>query len=217
MMRTALVGATALVGVLSLLGSATPAMAQPAGSFTVTQPDGADGFIPTSSPIVNLASDNEVGFVPFGLTGVSDVSDAIEFTAGPGVWVPDAAYASAFGSGLWTEQVVGTNDVWFLPASITGCGSENEPSCEPVAKWDFAPGSGWNDGTPNVNILNADGTLSDFVNVANDGVNGAATVTFVSDPTAVPEPSTWAMMLLGFAGLAFAGYRSRGRTAALAV
>jgi PEP-CTERM motif len=25
----------------------------------------------------------------------------------------------------------------------------------------------------------------------------------------VPEPSTWAMMLLGFGGLAFAGYRSR--------
>jgi hypothetical protein len=24
---------------------------------------------------------------------------------------------------------------------------------------------------------------------------------------AVPEPSTWAMMLIGFAGLAFAGYR----------
>ena len=24
---------------------------------------------------------------------------------------------------------------------------------------------------------------------------------------AVPEPSTWAMMLLGFAGLGFAGYR----------
>jgi hypothetical protein len=28
-------------------------------------------------------------------------------------------------------------------------------------------------------------------------------------PTAAPEPSTWAMMLLGFAGLGFAGYRSR--------
>ena len=27
--------------------------------------------------------------------------------------------------------------------------------------------------------------------------------------TAVPEPSTWAMMILGFASLAFAGYRSR--------
>ena len=29
---------------------------------------------------------------------------------------------------------------------------------------------------------------------------------------AVPEPSTWAMMLLGFAGLGFAGYRASRRT-----
>jgi PEP-CTERM motif len=28
---------------------------------------------------------------------------------------------------------------------------------------------------------------------------------------AVPEPSTWAMVLLGFAGLRFVGYRSTGR------
>ena len=29
--------------------------------------------------------------------------------------------------------------------------------------------------------------------------------------TAVPEPSTWAMLLLGFAGLGYAGYRGRAR------
>jgi PEP-CTERM motif len=29
----------------------------------------------------------------------------------------------------------------------------------------------------------------------------------VSGIAAIPEPSTWAMMLLGFAGLGFAGYR----------
>jgi hypothetical protein len=34
---------------------------------------------------------------------------------------------------------------------------------------------------------------------------------------AVPEPSTWVMMLIGFAGLGFAGYRARKQTAALAV
>jgi hypothetical protein len=28
---------------------------------------------------------------------------------------------------------------------------------------------------------------------------------------AVPEPSTWALLLFGFAGLGFAGYRSAGR------
>jgi len=27
-----------------------------------------------------------------------------------------------------------------------------------------------------------------------------------------PEPSTWAMMLIGFAGLGFAGYRASRRT-----
>ncbi len=32
---------------------------------------------------------------------------------------------------------------------------------------------------------------------------------------AVPEPSTWAMMLVGFAGLGFAGYRSTQRRAAI--
>jgi hypothetical protein len=29
--------------------------------------------------------------------------------------------------------------------------------------------------------------------------------------TSVPEPSTWAMMLVGFAGLGFAGYRASRR------
>jgi PEP-CTERM motif len=35
-------------------------------------------------------------------------------------------------------------------------------------------------------------------------------------PAPIPEPSTWAMMLLGFAGLGWAGYRTRRRTAAAA-
>jgi hypothetical protein len=35
--------------------------------------------------------------------------------------------------------------------------------------------------------------------------------------SAVPEPSTWAMMLLGFAGLGFAGYRGAKRRSALAL
>jgi PEP-CTERM motif len=34
--------------------------------------------------------------------------------------------------------------------------------------------------------------------------------------SAIPEPSTWAMMLLGFAGLGFAGYRASRRAATAA-
>jgi hypothetical protein len=35
--------------------------------------------------------------------------------------------------------------------------------------------------------------------------------------SAVPEPSTWAMMLIGFAGLGFVGYRQARRKDGLAV
>jgi hypothetical protein len=34
--------------------------------------------------------------------------------------------------------------------------------------------------------------------------------------TTIPESSTWAMMLLGFAGLGFAGYRTSRKTASIA-
>ena len=43
------------------------------------------------------------------------------------------------------------------------------------------------------------------------GPNGTGEVAGTGTIT-VPEPSTWAMMLLGFAGLAYAGYR-KGKTA----
>jgi hypothetical protein len=33
-------------------------------------------------------------------------------------------------------------------------------------------------------------------------------------PAAVPEPSTWAMMLLGFVGLGYVGYRQAKTSAA---
>jgi len=36
-------------------------------------------------------------------------------------------------------------------------------------------------------------------------------------PASIPEPTTWAMMLLGFAGLGFAGYRSARKGAALPI
>jgi hypothetical protein len=60
-------------------------------------------------------------------------------------------------------------------------------------------------------FLNAGGTLSFAVNndgsVFNDSTGLTATI------SAIPEPSTWAMMLLGFAGLAFKAYRRKTKPA----
>jgi hypothetical protein len=81
----------------------------------------------------------------------------------------------------------------------------------------FSPNS-WNPlaiGT--YEILESGGGVSDVIITFNDA-HGVAHLDFYSDPiTGTPEPSTWAMMLLGFAGLGFAGYRARKATAALAV
>ncbi|MGC1559082.1 MAG: PEP-CTERM sorting domain-containing protein, partial [Bradyrhizobium sp.] len=43
--------------------------------------------------------------------------------------------------------------------------------------------------------------------------SGSETFEVVLTPTvvSVPESSTWAMMLLGFAGLGFVGYRTKSR------
>ncbi len=63
-------------------------------------------------------------------------------------------------------------------------------------------------------VVGGAGTTS-FINLLNAGGGGGS---FVWDPTAVPpqpvpEPSTWAMMLIGFAGLGFAGYRASRKSA----
>jgi hypothetical protein len=43
--------------------------------------------------------------------------------------------------------------------------------------------------------------------------DGATPVVLDYVAGSVPEPATWAMMLLGFAGLGFLGYRRSGRLA----
>jgi hypothetical protein len=47
----------------------------------------------------------------------------------------------------------------------------------------------------------------DYAN--NTGGNGLSPSELVATASSVPEASTWAMLLLGFAGLGFAGYRVR--------
>ncbi len=52
--------------------------------------------------------------------------------------------------------------------------------------------------------------------VANGASGAFAIGSAVREPSAVPESSTWAMMLIGFAGIGFAGFLSSRRTAAAA-
>jgi PEP-CTERM motif len=47
-------------------------------------------------------------------------------------------------------------------------------------------------------------------------LTSAGDTTFTATTTTIPEPSTWAMMALGFAGLGFLGYRKTRSGNALA-
>ena len=65
--------------------------------------------------------------------------------------------------------------------------------------WSIVFGGGGNDGTPNTLFF------TDGINGEKDGLFGSL--------TAVPEPSTWAMMLAGFGGLALLAARRRALSA----
>ena len=59
-------------------------------------------------------------------------------------------------------------------------------------------------------------TLAIGISLASPPVRTETIVLYIG-PTPVPEPSTWAMMMLGFAGLGFAGYRAtRARRSVMA-
>ena len=75
---------------------------------------------------------------------------------------------------------------------------------------------------PNPNLLTfvddgMGGCNSNFLNCAinNPGASGSPPFSLLDGVslTAVPEPSTWAMMLAGFAALGYAGLRRRRRAA----
>jgi hypothetical protein len=89
------------------------------------------------------------------------------------------------------SDVASDNFSWNLAPPLTGVSYNPSPDDEAIIELTTATGD----------ILGADAT-----NV---------TVTVTASP-AVPEPSAWAMMLIGFAGLAWAGYRGRRAAASYA-
>ena len=75
-------------------------------------------------------------------------------------------------------------------------------------------GAGNGSGVVTLNVL-AGQDFGFFVNSI-DAIQGRADIAVNGMTGAVPEPSTWAMMLIGFAGLGFLSFRrSKQRSAAL--
>jgi hypothetical protein len=141
---------------------------------------------------VDLFGKNEGGD-ELGVGLVNDPSGDNEIT--PGSWIAiDATgihatdYTISFNSVTGSDAwaVYGTNTAGSLGTEILSGADESDHSIATYAYYNVVATGG------NVPLTKFDATAG------------------------VPEPSTWAMMGLGFLGLAFAGYRSRRATAAFA-
>ena len=139
----------------------------------------------------------------------------INSTATPwivGFYQPDSALATSFGfvdeggtiitldpfSSTFT-QALGVNDLGEIVGSYTDSAGVQHGYIDNGGVFtSFDPPDS---ASTTINGLNNKGDIVGFYTPA----SGDAVVGFVGTP--VPEPSTWAMMLLGFAGLGFLGYR----------
>jgi hypothetical protein len=188
-------------------------------SVSATQTNGSD-YVTTSGSAVanwNSADSGSVAFTNYGwafsLSSGSGASDLTQgrggddwtytFTASQNGQIKlnyNYTLASGNGFGLWG---------WGVDFSAGGTGAPNldpfNPTLSGVFTGTLVSGQTYTIGlVGNPNITGAGGNYSGYV-------NGDVTWSI----TGVPETSTWVMMLAGFAGLGFVGYR-RNKAATLA-
>jgi hypothetical protein len=159
--------------------------------------------LPASASVVA----NSGGVVPGTGPGANDIE--IFYTIGPGVGLVPIATGNALSN---TSLAGATPPVDTSTGAASGFVTFGSPLITP-------PGTNvsWNlliD--PAVTITDWYFTLNGAdINTSSGGTNfGAGTVVYTAPP--VPESSTWAMMIFGFAGIGFMAYRRKSKPALMA-
>jgi hypothetical protein len=228
-MKFGVAASSALAGALAL-----------AGVFTV--PGSAQAALQKLTIDLNVYSTSAVDSTPSQTLGIVTIEDLL----GGGVSVdfalssPATLFASTGGShvtlGFNLDKTITAADITGLPASPTFT-FESPINSIPSGFGNMSAGlkGNWN-GTSNhfagpIDFDIAGVSVSDFVVNSNGffavadvlGPKGTGeaggkigTLLTIGTTSAVPEPSTWAMLLIGFAGLGFAGYR-KARSAGTAL
>jgi hypothetical protein len=146
------------------------------------------------------------------ITGSGDTSQITSDASGFFLALPLAFTLSGVGSGTFTDSMIVASN---QDDHLAGFGDATQNRAllfttnDAFATYDLSTAIGPESGLAEYN--------HDFAFATSAG--GLITRTFSGDATftafagAVPESSTWAMMLIGFAGLSFAGYRRIRRPA----
>jgi hypothetical protein len=181
-----------LAGAVALAGVGT--ISNSASAALINFSANASGLSVVSSPGDDLStatSISETSWTIVGATGPLIVSSPITISVGSTIMI-------TFDGGLDTDTLtIGAGDINFFnntldivaDGHLTGPGAPSDNSSQIVLSFTQSGGK-------------------------NHTISGSATYT---DVGVVPEPATWAMMLLGFAGLGYAGFRRSGKGRALAI
>ncbi len=217
-MKTSLLMMTVAAGVLGLSGAASAEIVTVAYTGTVELitdngglPPVSDGDMLVATYVFNLpnATDTDIG-----PTGGFSSDRTVRSSPPPEHQWRRGCVASLFDGPINGEtQVEGTGSV--LNSEVTAANPQTHLMSQ-VDGMDFS----WNLGAPtNISFTpgNDDNAVTQFATAGGDFLEATVsnvTVT-VSSSSPVPEPSTWAMVLLGFAGMGFAGYRASRRSLAV--
>ena len=119
--------------------------------------------------------------------------------------------------GLYAQGYVQSNGgrITFLESDEFGPQTSGTPLFQFVVFNNFTAGDSWQllVGRYGDICLNGDCSINTY-DVRNGG--GFSSFTEISSVSSVPEPSTWAMMILGFAGIGFMAYRRKSKLALMA-
>ena len=222
-----------LVASFSSLGS--PTILPPGATSVGVTPNADFGALPLGD-YNGGAIYNTGGGTTTGITNPSsDV--AAPWTSSPVAFPPGSGYTGNFfaenngDTSLWTFAA-GQHTAYLYIGSLDAGNSltitaSNGTTIFTGASWLSISGVGEpGDGTPTIDGPNSNGwfrftdtggTISSITTAetGTDLPNSFEIAAILTSP-AVPELSTWAMMGLGFAGLAFAGYRARRSTVTFA-
>jgi len=203
-------------GVLGLSGAASAEIVTVTYTGTVTLVSNANGGVPSASDGETL-----VATYVFNLDNAtdSDIGPTGGFSTGPyGSFVTASLTVNGVAGVLpafTTGELVGETQVSQIGTVLFSDATDNAGNqfegdvASDNFSWSLAPplmGVSYNPSGGEEAVIQLGTAAGDLLGA--DVSNITVTVT-ASAP--VPEPSTWAMMLLGFTGLGFASYRARKR------